>query len=152
MVQDFCFWAVWAARPVLKKISIMNHELFLEGVFSCFHGQKKFLTFFAPQNMKKTASNIAHNWPRTFFSTGLAAQTAQKQKSRDWIIYTGAGIEAKPSPSKARLLLVLHIFRPSFGPVETEMGSINRCRSICYDSSNCFPIERERASSFRLVS
>ena len=44
--------------------------------------------------MKKTPSKIAHNRPRPiFFSTGLAAQTAQKQKSRttksplmqDWV-------------------------------------------------------------------
>ena len=33
--------------------------------------------------MKKTHSKVAHNRPRPFFfSTGLAAQTAQKQKSR----------------------------------------------------------------------
>ena len=31
--------------------------------------------------MKKLPSKVAHNWPRFFFSTGPAAQTAQKQKS-----------------------------------------------------------------------
>ena len=55
---------------------------------------KKFLTyFFAPENMKKTPSKVAHNLPRFFFSIGPAAQTAQKQKSRttkspliqDWV-------------------------------------------------------------------
>ena len=61
--------------------------------------KKKNLTFiFAPENMKKTPSKVAHNWPRPFFSsTGLAAQTAQKQKSRttksplmqDWVCRLG---------------------------------------------------------------
>ena len=62
--------------------------------------KKKNLTFiFAPENMKKTPSKVAHNWPRPFFfSTGLAAQTAQKQKSRttksplmqDWVFRLGS--------------------------------------------------------------
>ena len=49
--------------------------------------------------MKKTPSKVAHNRPRPFFfSTGLAAQTAQKQKSRttksplmqDWVFRLGS--------------------------------------------------------------
>ena len=36
MVRDICFWAVWAAQPVLKK------EQLLGLVFSCFQGQKKY--------------------------------------------------------------------------------------------------------------
>ena len=40
VVWDFCFWAVWAAMPVLKKKSIMNYELLLRPFFSCFNGQK----------------------------------------------------------------------------------------------------------------
>ena len=51
-----------------------------------------------PKNMKKTPSKVAHNRPPTFFlCTGLAAQTAQKQKSRttksplmqDWVFRLG---------------------------------------------------------------
>ena len=39
--------------------------------------------FFDPENIKKPPSKVAHNRPPTFFfSTGPAAQTAQKQKSR----------------------------------------------------------------------
>ena len=35
---------------------------------------------FAPENMKKLPSKVAHNQPQTcFFSTGPAAQAAQKQ-------------------------------------------------------------------------
>ena len=54
--------------------------------------------FFAPENMKKTPSKVAHNRPRPFFFiTGLAAQTAQKQNSRttkrplmqDWVFRLG---------------------------------------------------------------
>ena len=38
--------------------------------------------FFDPENMKKLLSKVAHNWSKIiFFSTGLAAQMAQKQKS-----------------------------------------------------------------------
>ena len=48
--------------------------------------------------MKKPPSKVAHNRPRPFFfRTGLAAQTAQKQKSRttknplmqDWVFRLG---------------------------------------------------------------
>ena len=51
-----------------------------------------------PENMKKTQSKVAHNWPPIFFfSTGPAAQTAQKLKSRtpksslmqDWVFRLG---------------------------------------------------------------
>ena len=39
--------------------------------------------FFALENMKKPPSEVADNRPRIFFfSTGPAAQSAQKQKSR----------------------------------------------------------------------
>ena len=36
VVLDFCFWAVWAARPVLKKRVWADYEELLEVVFSCF--------------------------------------------------------------------------------------------------------------------
>jgi len=47
--------------------------------------------------MKKQPYKVAHNWPPTFFFTGPAAQTAQKQKSRtikspsmqDWVFRLG---------------------------------------------------------------
>jgi hypothetical protein len=47
--------------------------------------------------MKKLASKVAHNRPNFFFSTGLAAQMAQKQISRttksrlmqDWVFRLG---------------------------------------------------------------
>ena len=42
---------------------------------------------------KKTPSKVAHNWPRIlFFSTGPAAQTAQKQKSRNTKSPLNAGL------------------------------------------------------------
>ena len=52
---------------------------------------------FAPKNMKKPPSKVAHNQPPTFLCTGLAAQTAQKQLSRttksplmhDWVFRLG---------------------------------------------------------------
>jgi hypothetical protein len=52
---------------------------------------------FAPENMKKPLSKVAHNRPIFFFSTGPAAQTARKQKSRttkspfmqDWVFRLG---------------------------------------------------------------
>ena len=40
VVQDFCFWAIWAAGPVLKKKSWADYEQLLRVVFSCFQGQK----------------------------------------------------------------------------------------------------------------
>ena len=54
--------------------------------------------------MKKTPSKVAHNRPPTFFfSTGPAAQMAQKQKSRtpknplmqDWVFRLGLWISLK---------------------------------------------------------
>ena len=42
-VQDFCFWAVWAAGPVLKKKVGADYEQLLRVVFSCFQGQKKIM-------------------------------------------------------------------------------------------------------------
>ena len=53
-----------------------------------------FLKKISPENMKKLPSKVAHNRPKIiFFITGLAAQIAQKQKSRttksplmqDWV-------------------------------------------------------------------
>ena len=44
--------------------------------------KKKLNSSFDPENMKKPPSKVAHNWPKIiFFSTGLAAQMARKQKS-----------------------------------------------------------------------
>ena len=54
---------------------------------------------FDPQSMEKPPSKVAHNRPRTFFlRIGLAAQTAQKQKShttkspliQDWVFRLGS--------------------------------------------------------------
>ena len=72
---------------------------FLGAVFSCFRGQKKI--FFDPENMKKRPLKVAHNRPPTvFFSSGPAAQMAQKQKSRtpksplmqDWVFRLGGEV------------------------------------------------------------
>ena len=46
VVQDFYFWAVWAARPVHKKMLGADFEQLLRAVFSCFQGQNCFLNFF----------------------------------------------------------------------------------------------------------
>ena len=63
--------------------------------------KKRFNIFFASENMKKTPSKVAHNQPRIFFfSTGLAAQTAPKQKScttesplmQDWVFRQGGSV------------------------------------------------------------
>ena len=53
MVRDFCFWAVWAAGPVLKKKLGANYEQLLREVFSCFRGKK--------YNENTTAS-VLRNW------------------------------------------------------------------------------------------
>ena len=59
---------------------------------------KKKFKFFDHENMKKTPSKVAHNWPPTFFlCTGPAAQMTQKQKSwatksplmQDWVFRLG---------------------------------------------------------------
>ena len=42
MVRDICFWAVWAAGPVLKKKVWANYEQLLRAVFQCFHEQDFF--------------------------------------------------------------------------------------------------------------
>ena len=56
----------------------------------------------APENMKKPPSKVAQNGPRTFFfSTGLAAQMVQKQKSnttqsplmQDWVFRLGVQVK-----------------------------------------------------------
>ena len=46
VVQDFCFWAVQADGPVLKKKFWADYEQLLRAVFSCFQRQKKCQTFF----------------------------------------------------------------------------------------------------------
>ena len=62
--------------------------------------KKENKVFFAHENMKRQPSKVAHDRPPFFFfSTGLAAQTAQKQKSRtnksplmqDWVFRLGHG-------------------------------------------------------------
>ena len=45
-VRDFCFWAVWAAGPVLKKRLGADYEQIFRVFFSCFQGQIFFLIFF----------------------------------------------------------------------------------------------------------
>ena len=42
-VRGICFWAVWAAGPVLKKKVWANYEQLLRAVFLCFHEQKNYL-------------------------------------------------------------------------------------------------------------
>ena len=50
-------------------------------LYPTFSKKKKKNKCFAPEKMKKTPFKIAHNMPTMlFFSTGLAAHTAQKQK------------------------------------------------------------------------
>ena len=44
-VRDFCFCAVWAARPVLKKRVWANYEQLLRVFFFCFEWQTFFLNF-----------------------------------------------------------------------------------------------------------
>ena len=64
-------------------------------MLQCF--SNKINIFFAPENMKKPPSKVAHNWPNFFFGTDLAAQTAQIQKSyanksplmQDWVFRLG---------------------------------------------------------------
>ena len=60
--------------------------------------------FFAPENIKKLTSKVAHNRPPTFFfCIGPAAKTAQKKKSRtskspllqDWVFRLGLCIWSK---------------------------------------------------------
>ena len=41
MVQDFCFWAVWAAGPVHKKKLGADYEQLLRAGFSCFQWQNE---------------------------------------------------------------------------------------------------------------
>ena len=49
------------------------------------------------KKLKKTPTKVAHNIPNLFFSTGLGAQTAQKQRKRttksplmqDWVFRLG---------------------------------------------------------------
>ena len=43
VVWDFCFWAVWAARPVLKKRLGANYEQLLRPVFHVVGGQTQFV-------------------------------------------------------------------------------------------------------------
>jgi hypothetical protein len=45
VVLDFCFGAVWAAGPVLKKNG-PDYEPLVRAVFLCFHSQKIDLKFF----------------------------------------------------------------------------------------------------------
>jgi hypothetical protein len=58
----------------------------------------QFFSADANENMKNPASKVAHNRPK--FSTGLAAQTAQKEKSsttksplmQDWVFRLGSNL------------------------------------------------------------
>ena len=45
VVRDFCFWAVWAARPVLKKNGA-DFEQLLRAVFMFSWAKNKFKSFF----------------------------------------------------------------------------------------------------------
>ena len=46
VVRDFCFWALWAARPLLKKRVWADYEQLLRVFFSCFRGQQILEFFF----------------------------------------------------------------------------------------------------------
>ena len=46
VVRDFCFWAIWAAKPVHKKVFGTNYEQVLRAFFSCFRGQYIFFQLF----------------------------------------------------------------------------------------------------------
>ena len=47
MVWDFCFWAIWAAKPMdKKKVLGANFEQLLRAFFSCFRGQYFFFNFY----------------------------------------------------------------------------------------------------------
>ena len=39
VVRDFCFWALWAAGPALKRKIWADYEQLLRVGFSCFYGQ-----------------------------------------------------------------------------------------------------------------
>jgi hypothetical protein len=40
--------------------------------------EKKNIIFFDPKNVKKTSSNVAHNWPKFFFEYSQLAQNQPK--------------------------------------------------------------------------
>ena len=58
VLRDFCFWAIWAAGPVLKKKLGANYEQLLRAFFSCFRGQIFFLNFFVNPIASKLKSCI----------------------------------------------------------------------------------------------
>ena len=63
---------------VLKK-NWGDYEQLLRAVFSCYHRQTKNLNFFfAPENMKKPPSKVAHNLPQFFFHYCQLAQNQPK--------------------------------------------------------------------------
>ena len=45
VVRDFCFWAIWAAGPVHKKIGV-DYEQLYRAVFLMFLGSKESSNFF----------------------------------------------------------------------------------------------------------
>ena len=84
-----------------KKIEVKLEKTRYYVTFQCrlYNIFKEILNvYFAPENMKKLPSKVALNRPKTFFfSPGLPAQMAQKQKSRttksplmqDWVFRLG---------------------------------------------------------------
>ena len=58
VIRNFCLWAFWAARPVLKKEIWANYEQLMRAFFSCFQGQKKIYIFFFKQAVSVQKSCI----------------------------------------------------------------------------------------------
>ena len=70
-------------RPLCSTFTYENLRSRKKYIFYMYYVFKKISNFFWPRKYEKTPSKVAHNRPQTFFLwTGLAAQTAQKQKSR----------------------------------------------------------------------
>ena len=58
VVWDFCFWAIWIAKPVHQKSLGANFEQLLRAFFSCFGGQLFFQFFWKSHS---NCSKILHN-------------------------------------------------------------------------------------------
>ena len=71
MVRDFCFWVVWAARPVhIKKMESKDEQL-LRAVFSCFQGHFFFFFFFFENTTASTLKSCIIFFKSCFFDIFL---------------------------------------------------------------------------------
>ena len=59
VVRDFCFWAVWAAGPVLKKKFWADYEQLLRAFFHVFRGKKNVIFFL---NIVESALKSCIKW------------------------------------------------------------------------------------------